>query len=356
MSRVMIQPASYGDIGKAVRLAFKIFSPTIHGKNVLIKPNVLRAARPEEAITTHPALLGAVVGQVEALGASSIIVGDNPGVFGYGDNEASFEKSGLTAAARGYYRNIGNDSRPLPFNPVFMPTVSLSQAVLDADIIISLPKFKTHGLTVVSGAIKNSYGFLPGAQKATLHRLAGGAERFHELIVDVFRLRVPDLFIMDAVVGMEGNGPASPDLRDIGRVLASDNAVALDAVVARMMGCRPEALGFLRKAKELGLGDYDMESIDIIGEFFKIPDFKLPPLSGEANLYNADVQAVISRRMKQRPRVNREACTGCGSCVDQCPVSALSMGDGQYPSADAATCIACFCCQEICPDKAIVLQ
>ena len=163
-------------------------------------------------------------------------------------------------AAKGYYQNIGNDSLQVDFNPDFMPTVSLSRIVLDADIIISLPKFKTHGLTVITGAIKNSYGFLPGAQKAKLHKAAGSPERFHEVIVDVFRLRVPDFFLVDAVVGMEGNGPASPDFRDIGLILASDNAVALDAVMATMMGCEPGRLRFLQKAKEAGLGDYDLES------------------------------------------------------------------------------------------------
>ena len=146
-----------------------------------------------------------------------------------------------------------------------MPTVSLSRIVLEADIIISLPKFKTHGLTVITGAIKNSYGFLPGAQKAKLHKAAGSPERFHELVVEVFRLRVPDLFLVDAVVGMEGNGPASPDLRDIGLILASDNAVALDAVMATMMGCEPGRLRFLQKAKEAGLGDYDLSRLKSSG-------------------------------------------------------------------------------------------
>ncbi len=108
---------------------------------------------------------------------------------------------------------------------------------------------------MITGAIKNSYGFIPGAQKAMLHKAAGSPKRFHEAIVAVFSLRVPDLFIMDAVVGMEGNGPASPDLRDIGLILASDNAVAMDAVVADMMGCDPGRILFLQKAKAAGLGE-----------------------------------------------------------------------------------------------------
>ena len=145
------------------------------------------------------------------------------------------------------------------------------------------------------------------------------------MLVDVFRLRVPDLFLVDAVVGMEGNGPASPELREIGLVLASDNAVALDSVIATMMGCDPARLRFLQKARELGLGDYDIKGIEIIGELKPIPDFKLPPLGGEglSNIY----RQLIHSRTVLRPQVDPDLCTGCGTCVDQCPVSALSMGE-----------------------------
>jgi uncharacterized protein (DUF362 family)/NAD-dependent dihydropyrimidine dehydrogenase PreA subunit len=236
-----------------------------------------------------------------------------------------------------------------------MSAVSVSKAVLDADIIISLPKFKTHGLTVITGAIKNSYGFLPGAQKAKLHMAAGSAKRFHEMLIDVFRLRIPDLFLVDAVVGMEGNGPASPDLRNIGLILASDNAVALDGVIATMMGCEPGLLRFLQKAKEVGLGDYDLSAIDVIGELKRLPDFKLPPLSGEATIQNEAMQTGLHSRTILKPQADPKLCTGCGTCIDQCAVSALSMND-RIPQVDADTCITCFCCQEICPEKAITLK
>ena len=321
----------------------------------MIKPNVLRASLPQEGIATNPAVLRAVVEKVETLKPASIVVGDNPGLFNYGANEESFQRTGLMEAAKGYYRNIGNDSKKVAFNPAFAPQVSISKAVLDADVIISLPKFKTHGLTVMTGCIKNSYGLLPGAQKAMLHKASGNAERFHEMLVDVFRLRVPDLFIVDAVVGMEGNGPASPDLRDIGLVLASDNAVALDAVIATMMGLEPSRLRFLRKAQETGLGEYKPGSIEVIGELVRLKDFKLPSLGGEAILHNEAMQALIHTRMIMRPQADPELCTGCGTCVDQCPVSALSM-DGNIPQVNADMCISCFCCQEICPEKAITLR
>ena len=355
MSKVMIHPATYENVRPAVDRAFEIFPMELRGKRILIKPNLLRASEAKEGIVTHPAVLRAVVEKVETMDPASIVVGDNPGLFGYGENEESFKITGLMEAAKGYYQNIGNDSQKVDFNAEFMPTVSLSKIVLDADIIISLPKFKTHGLTVITGAIKNSYGFLPGAQKAKLHKAAGSPERFHEVIVNVFRLRVPDLFIVDAVVGMEGNGPASPDLRSIGLILASSNAVALDSVMAMMMGCDPGRLHFLRKAKEAGLGDYDLSTIEVIGELKRLPDFKLPPLGGQAIFRNETMQAMIHNRTLLRPQADPELCTGCGICVEQCPVSALTMND-DLPQVDADTCITCFCCQEICPEKAMILR
>ncbi len=355
MAKVMIHPAAYESVRKAVDRAFELFPLEFQGKRVLIKPNVLRASEAKEGIVTHPAVLRTVVEKVETMGPASIIVGDNPGIFGYGANEECFKRTGLMEAAKGYYQNIGNDSQNVDFNAEFMSTVSLSRMVLEADIIISLPKFKTHGLTVITGAIKNSYGFLPGAQKAKLHKAAGCTERFHEMLIDVFRLRVPDLFLVDAVVGMEGNGPASPDLRNIGLILASDNAVALDGVIATMMGCEPGRLRFLQKAKEVGLGDYDLSTIELIGELKQLPDFKLPPLGGEAILHSEAAQAALHSRTILRPQADPELCTSCGTCIDQCPVSALSMND-RLPRVDADTCITCFCCQEICPEKAITLR
>lgn len=357
MSKVMIHPATYESVPQALDRVFELFPLELREKKVFISPNVLRGSEAREGIVTHPAVLRALVNKVEAMNPSSIVVGDNPGLLGYGANEECFKKTGLMEAAKGYYQNIGNDARRLDFNPDFMPEVSVSTAILEADIVISVPKFKTHGLTVITGAIKNSYGFLPGAQKAKLHRVTGCAERFQEMLVDVFRLRVPDLFIVDAVVGMEGNGPAGPDLREIGLILASDNGVAMDAVIATMMGLEPGQLRFLQRAKEVGLGDYDLRTIEIIGELRRLADFKLPPLRGEASVNNKEMQATLHSRTLQRPYADPELCRGCGTCVDQCPVSALSLSEGdRLPEVDDDTCIACFCCQEICPEKAIVLK
>jgi uncharacterized protein (DUF362 family)/Pyruvate/2-oxoacid:ferredoxin oxidoreductase delta subunit len=353
--RVLIHPATYDSVRAAVDRAFELFPVAIRGRKVLLKPNVLRSGAAGEGITTHPAVLRAVVEKVVSLEPASLVVGDNPGLFSYGANEEAFTRTGLMEAAGGHYRNIGLDSVKLPFDPAFMPAVSVSRAVLEADVVISLPKFKTHGLTVLTGAIKNSYGILPGAQKALLHRAAGSPERFNDLVVEVFRLRVPDLFIVDAVVAMEGNGPASPDLRELGLVLAADNAVALDGVIATMMGLDPGRLRFLRAARDAGLGDFDPATLSVVGELRRIPGFKVPPLGGEAIAGNPALQAVLEQRSAVRPHADPARCTGCGTCVEQCPVAALTLVDA-VPQVDPAACIACFCCQELCPEKAIALR
>ena len=121
MSRVMIHPSTYENVRQAVDRAFELFPLELHGKTVLIKPNVLRASEAKEGIVTHPAVLRAVVEKVETMGPAAIVVGDNPGLFDYGANEDSFRTNRPDGAAKGYYQNIGNDSRQVAFNPDFMP-------------------------------------------------------------------------------------------------------------------------------------------------------------------------------------------------------------------------------------------
>jgi len=355
MHKVLVYPADYDHCRSAIDRAFEVFPLDVARKTVLVNPNALRPGAAEEGVVTHPAVVRALVEKLESLGAGQIVVGDNPGLPGYGANEDTFRSSGLMAAAKDYYRNIGSDAVPVDFNPEFIDRISVSRAVMEAEVMISVPKFKTHGLTIISGALKNSYGIIPGALKARMHALAGNARRFSEMLIDVFQIRIPDLFIVDAVVGMEGNGPVSTDLRDIGQILVSDNAVALDAVIARMMGLEPGMVSTIDFARQRGLGDYHEAAIEIIGRFAPVPDFKLPPTIDLAPDRPIGQGTGIAGKLKVKPAADRDLCTGCETCIDQCPVSALAMVD-DLPQVDAEKCIACFCCQEVCPEKAIRLS
>jgi uncharacterized protein (DUF362 family)/Pyruvate/2-oxoacid:ferredoxin oxidoreductase delta subunit len=295
------------------------------------------------------------VEKLESIGPAEIVVGDNPGFLGYGINEETFRRTGLLEAAKGYYRNIGTEAREMSFPEKFGGRLSISRDILETDIVISVPKFKTHGLTIITGGIKNSYGFIPGAHKAALHRVAGNAIRFSELLVAMFQIRVPDLYIVDAVVGMEGNGPNCPDLREIGLILASDNGVAVDAVIARMMGLDPGSVPFIRMAREKGLGSYEARVIEVEGELKPIPGFKLPPAARDIARRKTGDSYLFTSSARLRPRVDRNRCIACEQCIEHCPVSALSMVDG-FPEVDPERCIACFCCQEMCPEMAIHLS
>ncbi len=355
MHKVLIEPASYSECRGAIDKAFELFPLEIKDKNILIKPNVLRASFAEQHIVTNPAVLRVVVEKVESMGPKSITVGDNPGMFAYGANEKAFTQSGLMDAAKGYYQNIGTEAKEVDFVQGFLDGLLVSRAVLEADIVISLPKFKTHGLTVISGAIKNSYGIIPGSRKADLHAKSGNPLKFSEIMVEVFKVRIPDLFILDAVVGMEGNGPGSPELRYIGQIMAADNAVALDATIARTMEVDPQSLPFLEISRKQGLGEYAAEKIDIHGDLKPIEGYKLPPKVERTPESSQDVLEFFQSRTNMRPIANKELCTACEDCIKICPVSALNMVDG-LPLVNKDICIACFCCQELCSETAITLK
>jgi len=349
----MLRQATYATCRAAVDNVFKLFPLAIAGKKVLLKPNVLRRAAPEEGVTTHPAVLKAVIDRVLEDQPSELWVGDNPGLVGYGNNEDCFRVTGLMEAAGAHYVNIGNQSATVPFPLSEEGEIMVSTAVLEADIVISLPKFKTHGLTVLTGAIKNSYGILPGALKGLMHQRAGNPIAFQSMILEVFKLRVPDLFIMDAIVGMQGNGPAGKDLRHIGLIMAADNGVALDAVMARMVGLDPGSLPVLPLAAAQGLGSFAQDEIRIDGEFTPLHGFKLPPMP-ESGYAGPGLQQTMDHVLLASPVINGELCIGCGECVAICPGKALSM-EGDLPRVDRGKCIRCYCCQELCPQKSIQL-
>lgn len=351
MARVAVYEANYDNTNEVIAKIMEQFPLDITGKKVFIKPNALRDARPEEGITTHPAVLKAVVKEVVKRKPATLVVGDNPGVFSYGMNEKTFKDSGLAEASLGYYQNLSLDTVKRELNSPYVEEVTIPRIVAEADIYISVPKFKTHGLTGVSCAIKNNYGLLPGGQKAYIHKSAGNPFRFAEALVDVFAIRVPDLVIVDGVLAMEGNGPTSTELRYVNKILASYDSIALDTVVSYMMGFHEPPL-MIKLAAERGYGESDLSAIEIVGKLEKITGFKLPPpiAPNAISASSIDFEGVLSRL----PVVEQAKCTLCERCIKHCPAGALRME--KYPVVNPGLCITCFCCQEMCPQKAIQLK
>ncbi len=355
MNKVLITEASYKDCRRAIELALSTFPLPVRDKRVLVKVNCMAGTQPEEGSITHPSVLGALVTLLEEMKPAEIMVGDNPGQGYYGRNQDVFDASGLREAAKGHYCNLGKEARAVPFDPSLINVMSPSRAVLDADIVISVPKFKTHIRTGVSVALKNSFGILPGAQKANLHHRAGSPYNFARALVEVFRLRPPDLFIVDGILVGQGVGPYSRELHYLGVIMASDNAVAMDATVARMMGYEPAQVPLIHFAQAAGLGSCREEDIEVIGNSRRIPGFSIPALASITSTEHHQMNAWMVEAPLYRPVVNTSKCDGCSICADGCTLGALTMAGG-LPRLDPSLCVPCFCCQEVCPRQAIILS
>lgn len=350
MARVLVIDSDYDSAGTAIERALEAFPLDVRGKSVLVKPNILGSHPPDRHVDTHPAVVAALVSALEARGAR-VAVGDNPGVSGYGEVERCARASGLLEASRGTFVNLARDTVMVDL-PGRGEKVNVSKLVLDADVLISVPKFKTHTLTGMTGAIKNSFGHVVGGNKARLHMRYGSPKRFSEMLVDVYRIRVPDLVIMDAVVGMQGNGPSAKTLYDVGKIIASDDGVALDAVAARMMGFHPHRVRMLSRAAELGLGAIDPSSIEVSGEAGRLGGFSRPVPAVPRLLGTGFIRVFFPDSGRPRFDVAEAACNSCGTCAGACPAGAIELSGG-VPGWDYSRCIACYCCMELCPRQAI---
>lgn len=351
MTTVRIYEADYEHMDEVISKLFGDFRFVWTNKKVLVKPNILGPYNPEKARTTHPSIIQAIVKILRNENAR-VIVGDNPGVEGYGFSESTAKKTGILEASLGTFRNISKSPIKLKVQSRFTDSVIISKDILEADLLISVPKFKTHPLTRITGAVKNNFGFLVGGEKARLHALAYKPLDFAQVIVDIFQIRAPDLVIMDAVVGIEGKGSWAKNRRRIGKILVSDNAVSLDAVIAKLIGLNPFNISCLKIAWERGLGEIDIDKIEIHGELKVIRHFKMPnTITGTSVISNWLNKYWYSLFSKPNLHFRNSLCAKCGVCVENCPVGALEMRE--YPVLNANKCISCYCCHELCLNDAI---
>ncbi len=346
---VLVREAAYPPADRLVEEALERFAPPLAGKRVVVKPNCLLGAAPERAATTHPSLVRALVAALSRRGAR-VAVGDNPGARGYGSSRRCFAEAGLLEAAGAAFVELGGDTVRTELGGGRRAVVS--RAVLEADVLITVPKLKTHCLTLLTGAVKNSYGILAGAEKARLHAEARTPERFAQVLVDVYAVRPPDLALMDAVIAMEGDGPTHGRPRPLGLLLASGDPVALDAVAARIVGVAPERVEHLRAAAARGLGAIAAEKIRVDGPAAAVREFRLPSTFRAGLLTLVSNAVVFNVLHRSRLRVDMRKCRGCGVCAQACPAGAMARRDGGF-IIDPERCQHCFCCSELCPAGAV---
>ncbi len=350
---IFVLDADYAQMDEVVEQILEGFPFAWGGKKVVIKPNILAPSPAEKGTTTHPALINALVKSLKKRRALCL-VGDNPGMNGYAANERCARISGIFEAADSCFVNFAKEPVQVKINSRFVEKLAISKSILEADLVINVPKFKTHLQTKITGAVKNMFGILVGAEKARVHLSAPKPEDFSEALVDIYQIRIPDLTIMDAVVGMEGNGPSGRDLRSIGKILASPNGVSVDGLMAAMMGLSPQKVDTLRIASQRGLGEVDPAKMQIQGAWSRLPKYKMPLTFVSRGWFGGAVNRIVYRPLvKPNIAVNRDLCVQCQVCVQQCPAQALTMKD--FPSLDKNKCVSCYCCYELCSSQAIGL-
>jgi len=342
------------ELDKAVNRILKLLGGVENfikpNEKVLIKPNLLSARDPEEAVTTHPEFVRAVAKSIKPV-TKNIEIGDSPGGFGKNIDEIH-EKTGMRKIAEeeGVKLVKFDRSRKVGRFPV-------ATAILDADKIISVPKFKTHDVQVITAAVKNSYGIIPGIFKAEQHSFAPRGKDFAPIVVDVFSIRKPDLTIVDAVVSMDGEGPSRGRVRNTDFIIASSDAVAIDSALMKIVDLEPLDLYTNKEAHKKGLGITDLDEIEILGEPLdevKINDFEFSTI-GILNKAPKPLLGLLKYVIRFKVAIDTRKCLHCKLCEENCPAGAIMINEDES-KIDSSKCLLCMCCREICPHGAIVVN
>jgi len=328
------------------------------GDRVLIKPNLLAPKHPDRCVTTHPTMVRAVAELVqEAKGIPAI--GDSPAVGGLRRVAA---QAGIAAVADELgcplveFKEVAEVKAD---EACTFRRFELAKAVLEADVIINLPKVKTHSQTLLTLGVKNTFGCIPGMRKAQWHLKAGiDHAYFAGMLAELAQIVKPALTIADGVIGMEGDGPGNGDPRPLGLILASGNPHALDTTICQIIGVAPQDLLTIQAGRERGFEGTGPRQIEVVGQ--PLADLGVSPfrLPGRFDV-QWNLPGFIKRPLKNvfvpKPRVDRGLCVQCGVCAEVCPPQAISVG-AKGVRIDYRRCIRCYCCQEVCPEGAMRLQ
>jgi len=331
------------------------------GETLLLKPNILIGENPKKHVTTHPAVFSAVAKALQEAGAQ-LTYGDSPA---FGPPQISAALCGITAAAERLNIPMADfvHGQLVSFpQGKLIKQFTIAKGVLAADGIISISKFKTHALTRLTGAVKNLFGCIPGLLKSQFHATLNDEYQFGKMLLDLNRLLRPRLCVMDAIIGMEGNGPRNGTTRKVSLLIFANDPTAMDAVTARLMVLDPLLVPTLAAAEEWQAGA--VENYELLGdpiETFIMKDYKVNRNPASTTKTKGWFSTIFKDISSPRPVINQEKCTACGTCVDICPVTpkALSFREGKGnlpPIYDYDLCIRCYCCQETCPHDAITVK
>lgn len=349
MCDVLILQADYDDLAGPINQIFQTFPLSMEGKKVLIKPNIVLGRRPEGAATTHPGVVQTVIGECLRRGAQTIWVGDNSGGLPEWSHSAA-KKAGLTGQSPDYFQDISKEASQVDLGLPSLPPLLVSKKVLEADLIINIPKLKTHPLVGYTACIKNMFGVVIGLDKARVHSLIRHPARLAEFLVLLYKRFLPSLNIVDGILAMEGEGPSHGKPKKLGKLLAGYNGAAVDVVIASMLGINPDNQPYYQFLRDNGLVPASLSGIFKEGCFQILKDFDLPVLN---TLNQGELRTLLKSHGPLKPELKEEKCIKCRKCYDICLQKAITFED--YPAIDYEKCIACWCCYEMCPEGAWLL-
>lgn len=328
---------------------------------IAIKANLVTMMKPESAATTHPSLLCELVKILVEKGAT-VVVGDSPG----GIYTSAYVNMVYSATGINEVENFGGKVNQ-NFNKTYTkyPEAHVLKdfeytAYLDeADAIINFCKLKSHGMMGMSAATKNMFGVIPGTLKPEYHFRFPNHADFANMIVDINEYFKPNLCIVDAVYGMEGNGPTSGTPRYIGALLASNNPYKLDLACAHIIGLTKENVPTLEAAFNRNLIPETYHELTcndnldnyVIDGYNNILVHSSILFEGKAKFFSK----FLSKALKSTPTLINKKCVGCKKCFEICPAKAITMKKNK-PLIDRKKCISCFCCQEFCPKGAMQVK
>ncbi len=328
------------------------------GKKVFVKPNLLLAAKPEEAVTTHPAVLIAVIRRLQDLGAT-VSFGDLPGGFHAGGTRKVHTATDMPRVAHETGAELVSLEKH-SFRKLEIPGakklthIHIPKHLDEVDIIVNVCKLKTHMQTLMTGAVKNMFGLTATTDRVAAHRFARYRD-FAEAVADIYSAMPPALSIMDAVVGMEGTGPSQGKPIALKFIAGAADAVALDAFAAAALGFSPGEIAVTDCAGRRGMGAYKLKDIDILGERLENLRRRVRRPSSAAFLLMPVLASPFTELTKVRPRIEPEKCVKCRKCAEVCPAGAISF-DEKTGRINDDKCILCFCCHELCIYSAVALN
>lgn len=314
-----------------------LFSP---GNSVLVKPNMLSARKPEEAVTTHPAILKAVLLFLKERKCHAMVA-DSPAS---GSFQRVAERTGIKDVCQEMNVPIFELDQPTKVDGRVYKKISVDKRVFEVDKIVNVAKLKTHSQMILTLAVKNTFGCVPGLEKSGWHMRCGTNENFATFLVDLHELVNPTLNIVDGILGMEGNGPANGKVKHFGVIALSTNGFVLDFVLCKRLNVDPLLIYTVRESLQRGhIVDHTVE-----GDWTS--RIELPVTTPVLPVPEALRR--LARRLARSPKISKVKCVRCRICEERCPAKAIDIDELKI---DYDKCIKCYVCHEVCPQGAIDL-